>query len=156
MYKFITLLLLFHGLAFAKPAPDFTVNFTDLSKKISQLKGQVVYVDFWASWCKPCRKSFPWMNQMQQKHAAQGFQVIAVNLDTEPQLANRFLTSVNANFPIVYDPQGQIASRYQLIGMPSSYLIDKKGQIRFSHQGFFAKNQHKYESEITSLLNEME
>ena len=145
-------------LAYAQQAsaPDFVISHQKLPDKLSSLKGQVVYLDFWASWCKPCRKSFPWMNQMQQKYAAQGLQIIAINLDTEKALAQEFLDKVPANMPIIYDPQGNIASDYKLVGMPSSYLIDKKGNIRFSHKGFFTASLPKYEQELVLLLNESE
>lgn len=135
-------------------APDFAITHEQLPDKLSALKGQVVYLDFWASWCKPCRKSFPWMNQMQQKYAGQGLQIIAINLDTEEALAKTFLEKVPAQIPIVYDPEGKIASDYQLIGMPSSYLIDKTGKIRFSHKGFFTRSEPLYEQELVLLLNE--
>lgn len=137
-------------------APNFTIESTQLSASLVELRGQVVYVDFWASWCKPCRKSFPWMNEMQQKYQAAGLHIIAINLDTERQLADEFLAQVPAAMLIVYDPQGLIAQDYQLLGMPSSYLIDKNGQIRFVHKGFFSDRQKQYEHEINTLLSEQE
>ena len=143
------------SLSFAEEvaAPDFAISNDQLPNKLSNLKGQVVYLDFWASWCKPCRKSFPWMNKMQQKYAAQGLQIIAINLDTEEALAKAFLDKIPAEIPIIYDPEGKIASDYQLVGMPSSYLIDKEGKIRFSHKGFFTRTQPLYEQELILLLN---
>ncbi|MDU0353486.1 TlpA disulfide reductase family protein [Paraglaciecola aquimarina] len=165
-YKFKTLVVLFcvtfasSWLANAQAAKDFSLNlgpnFATLPAKLSGLKGQVVYLDFWASWCKPCRKSFPWMNNMQQQYAGQGLQIITVNLDQEANLAEQFLTQTPTNLPIVYDPQGKIAEAYQLLGMPSSYLIDRAGNIRVSHAGFFSKKQKQYEQEIVSLLAEKE
>lgn len=144
------------SLSFAQEiaAPDFAISNAQLPNKLSGLAGQVVYLDFWASWCKPCRQSFPWMNQMQQKYAAQGLQIIAINLDTESSLAKDFLDKVPAQIPIIYDPEGNIASDYQLIGMPSSYLIDKTGKIRFSHKGFFTRTEPLYEQELVLLLSE--
>lgn len=144
------------SLSFAQqiPAPDFAISDDQLPNKLSDLTGQVVYIDFWASWCKPCRKSFPWMNQIQQKYAGQGLQIIAINLDTEEALAKAFLDKVPAQIPIIYDPEGKIAKDYKLIGMPSSYLIDKKGKIRFAHKGFFTRSEALYEQELVLLLNE--
>ena len=144
------------SLSFAQEiaAPDFAISNAQLPNRLSDLAGQVVYLDFWASWCKPCRQSFPWMNQMQQKYAAQGLQIIAINLDTESSLAKDFLDKVPAHIPIIYDPEGNIASDYQLIGMPSSYLIDKTGKIRFSHKGFFTRTEPLYEQELVLLLSE--
>jgi thiol-disulfide isomerase/thioredoxin len=140
--------------ALETPAPDFAITHDQLPDTLAALKGKVVYLDFWASWCKPCRKSFPWMNQMHQKYAAQGLQIIAINLDTEKALAKVFLENVPADIPIIYDPEGNIASDYQLVGMPSSYVIDKKGNIRFSHKGFFTSSKPLYEQELVSLLKE--
>lgn len=153
---FILISFFWLSLSFAQEmqAPDFTISNDPLPNKLSALTGQVVYLDFWASWCKPCRKSFPWMNQIQQQYAGQGLQIIAINLDTEKALAQAFLDKVPAYIPIVYDPEGKIASEYQLLGMPSSYLIDKKGKIRFSHKGFFTRAQPLYEQELVLLLNE--
>ena len=144
------------GLAKDMSAPNFVISNDQLPDKLSSLKGQVIYLDFWASWCKPCRNSFPWMNQMQQKYAEQGLQIIAINLDTEEALAKAFLDKVPAKIPVIYDPEGKIASDYQLLGMPSSYLIDKQGNIRFSHKGFFTRNESLYEQELVLLLNEKE
>ena len=130
---------------------DFKI---DENTHLSDLKGQVVYVDFWASWCKPCRASFPWMNDMQAKYREQGLNVIAINLDEDKQSALDFLERVPANFTMVFDPSGIIAADYELVGMPSSYIIDKNGELRFVHQGFFVAKQQAYEKEITQLLSE--
>lgn len=138
----------------AVSAPDFAISHTQLPNNLSELSGKVVYLDFWASWCKPCRKSFPWMNDMQQKYANSGLQIIAINLDTERDLAQTFLSKVPTNIPVIYDPQGKIASDYKLLGMPSSYFIDKKGRLRISHKGFFSDKTPQYEQQLLLLLNE--
>lgn len=132
-------------------APNFTV---DSTTDLAGLKGQVVYIDFWASWCKPCRASFPWMNKMTLKYKDKGLTVIAVNLDEDSKDANEFLKQLPASFQIVYDPQGNIAQQYDLVGMPSSYIIDKKGELRIAHQGFFTAKTDAYENEIVKLLSE--
>lgn len=142
--------------AAATPAPDFSLAETGLADTLSDLKGKVVYLDFWASWCKPCRHSFPFMNDLQQRYADAGLVVLAVNLDAEPALAEAFLAKHPAQFAVHYDPQGQIAAQYQLLGMPSSYLIDSKGQIRYAHKGFFANKVLAYEQEIQTLLSEID
>lgn len=154
LFWLLSITLVPFSLAQEMAAPNFAISHAQLPQTVAALKGQVVYLDFWASWCKPCRKSFPWMNQMQQKYAGQGLQVIAINLDAEEALAKAFLEKVPAQIPIIYDPQGKIASDYQLVGMPSSYLIDKEGKIRFSHKGFFSQSKDLYEQELVLLLNE--
>ena len=121
---------------------------------LAQHKGEVVYLDFWASWCVPCRKSFPWINKMQHLHHLQGFAVVSVNLDAELALAKAFLTRNNVSFPVIYDPKGHIARHFNIKGMPSSMLIDREGKIRQSHSGFFTNRIKSYEAEITALLNQ--
>ena len=130
-----------------------TTQATDITQ-LSQLRGKVVYVDFWASWCVPCRRSFPWMNQMQAKYA-DDLVILAINLDQDPKLAEAFLAKLPANFHIEYNPSGDIAKAYDVIGMPSSYVIDKTGQVRLTHVGFFKAKQPQYEQSIVALINEV-
>lgn len=121
---------------------------------MQQLKGQVVLVDFWASWCAPCRKSFPWLNTIQQRYGSEGLLVLAVNEDSERNEASRFLQQVPAQFAVLYDNNGAVAEQFQLPGMPSSFLIDKKGQIRYRHIGFKQADIAGYEAIIRQLLAE--
>jgi len=123
-----------------------------LQEMLAQHKGEVIYLDFWASWCLPCRKSFPWMNQMQRRYHEQGFAVISVNLDANEALAKAFLVNNIADFPVIYDPKGHIAQHFAIKGMPSSMLIGRQGKIRQSHSGFFNSKVKGYEAEIVSLL----
>jgi thiol-disulfide isomerase/thioredoxin len=129
-------------------------NSTSLQYKdvIKQYKGDVIYLDFWASWCTPCRKSFPWMNKMQQKYADKNFKVISINVDTEPKLAKQFLASTPANFTVLYDSDENLAQELQLKGMPSSFIINAAGKIVSAHVGFTDKKKVKYEQEIEQLL----
>lgn len=123
-------------------------------QSVDQLQGKVVLVDFWASWCGPCRKSFPWLNRMQQQYSADGLLVLAVNEDSERSEAMRFLQQQPAQFAVLYDEAGALAQQYQLMGMPSSFLIDKKGQIRYRHIGFKQADIAGYEAKIRQLLAE--
>ena len=125
-----------------------------LEKKLTELQGQVVYLDFWASWCGPCRKSFPWMNEMQTKYKAQGFTIVSVNVDSEKELADKFLSNNPANFTVIYDPKGKIARQFKLKGMPSSYLINKEGKIVSAHVGFVEKKKPIYEQAIKQLIQQ--
>lgn len=126
----------------------------EFEERVAQLKGKVVYVDFWASWCVPCRKSFPWMNEMQEKYADNDFTILSVNLDAEANLAEKFLAETPAKFPIFYDPKGKVAKAFKLKGMPSSFLINKAGKIVSSHVGFTEKKKAKYQQEILTLMSE--
>lgn len=123
-----------------------------LEKMLEQHKGEVIYLDFWASWCVPCRKSFPWMNQINAEYKGQGFSVISVNLDANRSLAQKFLKESPASFPVIYDPKGKIAKHFKIQGMPSSMLIGRDGQIKSRHTGFFTKKIPLYQREIQQLL----
>ncbi|MFQ3249541.1 MAG: thiol-disulfide isomerase/thioredoxin [Glaciecola sp.] len=143
--------------AHAENAHNFTLDeyrSNGQSVSLNDFKGKVVYLDFWASWCKPCRTSFPWMNQMQKKYKAQGLEVVSINLDKDKSSIAAFLKSYPSHFKILLDPNGSVASAYQLLGMPTSYLIDKNGVLRKTHTGFFIKNKAHYEKEIIALLSE--
>ena len=143
----MTVLLLF--ITHAQAKDSIPLQYEDV---IKQYKGDVIYLDFWASWCTPCRKSFPWMNKIQQKYADKNFKVISVNLDAEPNLAKQFLLNTPANFTILYDTDGSLAQELQLKGMPSSFIINAEGKIVSAHVGFTDKKKVKYEQEIQQLL----
>jgi thiol-disulfide isomerase/thioredoxin len=125
-----------------------------LEQVIEVNQGKVVYLDFWASWCGPCRKSFPWMNAMQAKYQAQGFKVISINLDADKALAQQFLKKNKANFSVIYDPEGTIAKTFDIQGMPTSVLINKSGKIVIKHSGFFNNKVQQYQQEIEALIKE--
>ena len=115
-------------------------------------KGKVVYLDFWASWCKPCRVSFPWMNQLLDKYSADKFTIITINLDTQASEMQRFLDKIPARFDIYHDASGAIAEKFQLEAMPTSYLIDINGKVVSKHIGFYNSKTDEYEREIEELL----
>ena len=117
-------------------------------------KGKVVYLDFWASWCVPCRLSFPWMNQLQQLYGAQGLAVVAVDMDRDRAKADEFLHQMPATFRVVYDPTGHIARGYDFREMPTSVLIGRDGKPRFVHDGFFPGKESEYLAHLGTLLNE--
>lgn len=121
---------------------------------LTQYKNKVVYLDFWASWCGPCRKSFPWINSIQKKYQDQGLVVIGINLDADFKNAKDFLESVPAEFKLFSDPNSKWAEKYKLIGMPSSFVLDRNGDIRHRHVGFKKSSIDAYEKSIISLLNE--
>ena len=121
---------------------------------LAAYRGQVVYLDFWASWCAPCRRSFPFMDQLQKRYADQGLVVIAVNVDTERALATQFLREVPVDLRIAYDPKGQLAAAWQVPGMPSSFLIGRDGVPRVQHAGFRSADREPLERAIQNLLAE--
>lgn len=145
MKKILLLLLL---VVSPLQAEIYDIKQLDLKK----YHGKVVYLDFWASWCKPCQASFPWMNGLVDKYPPEAFTVITINLDAESDAMHRFLGKVPARFDIYHDPSGAIADQFQLEGMPTSYLIDAAGKVVRKHVGFYEKNIGKYELEIEELL----
>jgi thiol-disulfide isomerase/thioredoxin len=119
---------------------------------LAPITGKVVWVDFWASWCVPCRRSFPWMNTMHRKYGEQGLQIIAVNLDKDRALADGFLAEVPAEFSLRFDPAGQLAREFKVQAMPSSYLLDSSGHVIASHFGFKTAETADYEQRILDAL----
>lgn len=117
-------------------------------------RGKVVYLDFWASWCTPCRQSFPWLSGLVQQYRSRNFVVIAVNVDHDRHLAEQFLDATPASFPVIYDPHGDIAESFKIKGMPSAVLIDRAGHPRFLHQGFTTQKEDEYEAHVQTLLSE--
>ena len=120
---------------------------------LAPIEGQVVWVDFWASWCVPCRRSFPWLNSMHRKYGSNGLQIIAVNLDKDRALADKFLAEVPAEFALRFDPAGELAKHYGVQAMPSSYLIDADGHVLATHAGFRTGEAAEYERAIQDALS---
>ena len=115
-------------------------------------KARATYIDFWASWCGPCRHSFPWMNRMQQKFGAQGLRIVAINLDAKRADAKDFLAQVPANFDLAYDSHGEAARKFGLATMPSSVLVDADGKVIAVHQGFRDEDESALEARIAAAL----
>jgi thiol-disulfide isomerase/thioredoxin len=134
------------------PAPQFDLQGLDGAVKLAKLQGKVVYVDFWASWCGPCRQSFPWMNEMQAKYGARGLQIVGINVDANSADARQFLAATPARFAIGFDPQGATPRSYGIKGMPSSVLIAPDGKVLLEHSGFRDADRTELESKIQSAL----
>jgi thiol-disulfide isomerase/thioredoxin len=135
------------GLCLAAPASART------PLDLRDLRGQVVYLDFWASWCGPCRQSFPWMKSLESIYRKRGLTVVAVDLDHDHDDAQRFLRTFRPNFKVIFDPRGALAQRFDVSGMPSSFLIDRQGKVRFTHVGFRLNERAEYEREVRALLS---
>jgi cytochrome c biogenesis protein CcmG/thiol:disulfide interchange protein DsbE len=118
------------------------------------LDGRVVYVDFWASWCMPCRGSFPWMESLQKKYGERGLQVVTINVDADPAAGAKFVHEMKSSLPVIHDPKGTIAQRYKLEVMPTSFVYGRDGKLQFRHEGFRPKESAALESKIAALLQE--
>lgn len=119
---------------------------------LASLNGKVVYVDFWASWCVPCRQSFPWMNEIQQEFGTQGLVVIAVNVDHDRADADKFMRRLEPKFRVSFDPDGTLAEQFHVKGMPSSFLIDRTGKVLAPHIGFRPEDRGSLREQIRTLL----
>ena len=142
-----------HAAAPGAAAPPFALpTTTGETVSLAPLRGRVVYVDFWASWCTPCRRSFPWMNALQARYGQEGLVIIGVNVDKRREDAERFLRDTPASFAIVYDAKGATPAAYDVKAMPSSYLIDRKGNIVAVEEGFHDERRDDVEARIRALL----
>jgi len=121
---------------------------------LRQFRGKVLYVDFWASWCTSCVLSFPFLNELNRSYQAQGLQVVGMNMDQKPADAQRFLDEHAAKFAIALGSNAQCAKDFGVAGMPSSYLIDRNGSIRYVHQGFRANDTVELRKQVEQLLAE--
>jgi thiol-disulfide isomerase/thioredoxin len=152
-FIFLLLTFLASPAALASKAPVFELPGDSGPVSLKQYRNQVVFVDFWASWCVPCKYSFPWMNEMQERYGKDGLKVIAINVDKDKAMAEKFLERVPATFDIAYDPEGEVADLYSLKVMPSSYLIDRDGNLVEAHKGFKTSDGSHMEDIIRKLLD---
>lgn len=138
-------------------APSFTIdalkNVTTAQINSDLYKGKVVYVDFWASWCGPCKRSLPKLEELRAKYKGSGFEVIAINMDENAQDAKDFLEKFPVSFPVGVDPKGVVAEKYRITGLPSAYIIDRQGNIGHIVVGFNEKTEFDaIEAAATKLL----
>jgi peroxiredoxin len=136
------------------PAPDFAGDSVNGKGKISlaQWKGKVVLVDFWATWCEPCKKSFPKLEELRVKYASAGVEIAAISEDDEANGVKEFGANHGAKFPLLWDKDKSIANKWHPPNMPSSFIVDKKGVVRFVHLGYHDGEEKEIESELKGLL----
>lgn len=158
---FLLLFLMLHKNGFSqetgKPFLDFTaVTTAGQQMKLTDLTGKVIFLDFWASWCKPCKEEFPYLIKLYIDYKDSGFVVVAVNVDTDRDKLDKFINNLGTDVPftVVTDREGKIPDLYKLDAMPTSFLIDKKGIIRYRHTGFELSDKETYSKELLELLNQ--
>jgi peroxiredoxin len=136
-------------------APAFTLAARDGGKvSLADLKGQVVMINFWATWCGPCRQEMPLLAQLHDKYEPLGFTMLGVNVEPDSAAAVAWLKGVPVTFPILFDTDSAVAGRFGVEGMPSSVLVDRNGQVRYIHRGYKPGDEAKYADMIRSLLKE--
>jgi peroxiredoxin len=121
---------------------------------LAGLKGQVVLINFWASWCGPCRQEMPVLDQLYRKYKPAGFTLLGVNVEPKSADALGFLKTTPVSFPILFDTQSKVSNLYEVAGMPSTVIVDRKGTVRYVHQGYKPGDESQYQDQIRSLLRE--
>lgn len=138
-----------------EPAPDFTLKSnTGSNLRLSEQRGSVVLINFWASWCGPCRKEMPLLEQLYKKYSPLGFTMLGVNVDKDISLADKILRDIPVSFPILYDPQGDISKTYDVDAMPTTVIVDRDGKMRFLHRGYKPGYEEDYEAQVKQLIRE--
>ena len=135
-----------------QPAPNIALPGSPVASQLAELRGRYVYVDFWASWCGPCRLSFPWMGALQARYKPSELTVITINLDKQRRDADRFLQQNPAGFAVAYDPAGESAKLFALKTMPSSFLIGPDGQVLWTHRGFTLDQRPELDRQIDRIV----
>lgn len=138
-----------------RKAPDFTLkSATGSNIKLSELRGRVVLVNFWATWCTPCKEELPFFNTLYRRYQNLGLEVLGVNIDKVPSHATQMSTALGLSFPVLFDPAGNTSTLYQIRTMPTTFVVAKDGTLRHVHWGFGPSEPARYEEEIRALLKE--
>ncbi|MFQ5649858.1 MAG: TlpA family protein disulfide reductase [bacterium] len=136
-------------------APNFSLTTFDGEQvTLSKLRGHVVVLDFWASWCKPCRQELPFLDLLRKKYSKHGLKVVAVNIDNQPQKALEFLQTYSIKLRSLWDKKKEVVSAYDVEAMPTTFIIDRDGWIRYLHSGFKAEHFQEYREQIDTLLRD--
>jgi len=137
------------------PAPDFTLPARDGGEvRLSELKGQVVMINFWATWCGPCRQEMPLLQQIHAKYEPLGFTMLGVNVEPDSAAAQNWLKDMPVSFPIVFDRKSEVSSSFGVEAMPSSVLIDREGRVRHVHRGYKPGDEAVYADLVRGLVKE--
>lgn len=137
------------------PGPDFTLkSLSGKNIKLSELRGEVIMLNFWASWCAPCRQEMPILEKIYQKYQPLGFTLLGVNVEENSDDAKAYLKDVEVSFPILFDNQNKVSQLYDVIAMPSTIMIDRDGNMRYLHQGYKPGAEEEYVRYVKTLLKE--
>jgi thiol-disulfide isomerase/thioredoxin len=136
-------------------APDFTLKSNSgKNLRLSELRGQVVMINFWASWCGPCRQEMPILDALHKRYAKAGFSVLGVNVEQDSGLADQLLKDIPVSFPVLYDPDSVVSKLYAVDAMPSTVMVDRDGRMRYLHRGYKPGYEDDYRDQIVELLSE--
>ncbi len=137
------------------PAPNFTLkSLSGKNLKLSEMAGNVVMINFWASWCGPCREEMPLLNALHNKYEPLGFTVLGVNVEEQTDNARGFLKDFPVDFPVLLDNMNQVSKLYKVIAMPTTVIVDRDGNMRFLHKGYKSGDEKKYRKMVKKLVRE--
>jgi len=137
------------------PAADFTLKSRSGENiKLSELRGKVVMINFWASWCGPCRQEMPLLEQLYQRYQPLGFTLLGINVEEDPSAAEKMLRDIPVSFPILFDKTNAVSKLYQVSAMPSTFLVDRSGNVRYLHKGYLPGYEDDYQRQIRELIRE--
>ncbi len=138
-----------------KPAPTFSLpDRTGQTVSLDDFKGQVVLINFWASWCGPCRKEMPLLEALHQRYSPLGLTLLGINVEEDSALADEFLQGTPVNFPILFDRANSVSKAYDVIAMPTTVILDREGLVRFVHYGYEAGYENDYQDQVRALIRE--
>ncbi len=139
----------------AGPAPDFSLQSrAGETVSLAELRGNVVMINFWATWCGPCREEMPHLEALYQRYSGLGFTILGVNVEEDSSLSDRFLADTPVTFPILFDPANGVSELYDVLAMPSTVIVDRNGNKRFIHHGYQPGYENEYQTQIRALLRE--
>ena len=137
------------------PAPNFTLkSLNGKNLKLSEMTGNVVLINFWASWCGPCREEMPLLNSLHKKYEPLGFTVLGVNVEEKSKNARGFLKDFPVDFPILLDNKNTVSKKYKVVAMPTTVMVDRDGNVRYLHKGYKSGDEKKYRKMIKKLVRE--
>ncbi len=136
-------------------APDFALkSLSGENLRLREYRGNVVMINFWATWCGPCRQEMPALSRLYDKYRSAGFMLFGVNVDADPSAANQMVKKLRVTYPILIDTEKQASELYRVNAMPMTVLIDRDGKVRYLHKGYVAGYENDYQAEIRQLLKE--
>ena len=136
-------------------APEFTLKSrSGQNLRLSDYRGQVLLINFWASWCGPCRQEMPLLEDLYKRYNKLGFTILGVNVDTDSTKANNYLRDISVTFPIMYDTTNTVSKSYNVNAMPTTVIVDKNGNMRFLHQGYKPGYEKDYKKQVVQLIKE--
>ena len=144
-----------HASELSGKAPNFTLkSLGGKNLKLSEFRGQVVMLNFWASWCAPCRQEMPLLEDLYKKYKSLGFTLLGVNVEQDSSKAATLLRSIKVSFPILFDNKNTVSKLFHVAAMPTTVIVDRDGHLRYLHQGYKPGYELEYQKEVRALLRE--